>query len=83
MTVATAHNVEYQQSADSEKMIRDTHAVHISDDSGNTRQTSATAGHDADVLVSVLAFLSLAVGVVVQVRDGFAKFCDSTVSGMP
>ena len=57
------------------KRIADlTHRIHLSDDSGNSRQPSPPARNDAHILVRVLAGLSLSVGVVVEVCDGLAEF---------
>ena len=49
------------------------YAIDVSDDSGDTGKASATTRHDANVLVGVLAFLSLTISMVVQVRNSFSQ----------
>ena len=52
---------------------RRTYAVDIPDNSGDTRQTSATTGNNADVLVGVLTALAASIGIIVEVSDGLAQ----------
>ena len=54
-----------------------THAVNVTNDGSNTRQTRTASGHDADVLIGVLAELVLAVLLVVEVGHRLAqRYCD-------
>ena len=53
---------------------KNTHAINISHDGGNTRQSSTTTGNDANVFIGVLTFLSLTVGFIVKVCNGLAQF---------
>ena len=55
-----------------------TYAVHVANDSCNTRQSCAATGDDADVFIGVLTSLILTVGVVVQVRDRLAELFDTS-----
>jgi len=47
--------------------------VHVSNNSSDSRQPSPSTGDDANVLVRVLAELSLPVVVIVEVRDCLAE----------
>ncbi len=51
-----------------------THAIDVTDDRSYTRETCTSSGHNADVFVCVLAELSLAVLLVVQVGNRLAQF---------
>ena len=44
--------------------------IYVANDSGDASKTSASSRDDADVFVCILAGLSLAIGDIVQVRDG-------------
>ena len=53
------------------------YAIDFADNSSDTGETRTTAGHDADVLVRVLADLVMAVLLVVEVRHRLAqRYCD-------
>ena len=53
------------------------YAIDFADNSSDTGETRTTAGHDADVLVRVLADLVLAVLLVVEVGHRLAqRYCD-------
>lgn len=51
--------------------------IGITQDRGDSDEASATTGDDAHVLVRVLAFLALAVVLVVEVGYGFTEWLDS------
>jgi hypothetical protein len=55
-----------------ERVVSNT--INITNDSGNARKTCSSTRDDANVIVGVLGSLSLPVGYVIKVGDGFSKF---------
>lgn len=51
----------------------ETNSVNIANNSGNPGKTGSTSGNDANVFISILAILSLAVSMIIEASDSLTK----------